>query len=368
MRTNLPQGWLLELLDARFAYPGAVNTLLLTDERCLAHDPGPSHPESRGRVEPVLRSLEADPVAGSVLVRPREVTREELLAVHDRALVEAVEATAGRLHFQFDPDTATNSDSLQAARLAAGAACEAVESVVDARAHGAFALVRPPGHHAEPDRAMGFCFFNNVAVAAQHAIESGGCERVLILDPDVHHGNGTQHAFEERDDVLYVSSHQFPFYPGTGDLREIGRGAGAGFTVNLPLTEGSGDAELLSLWMRIVGPIVDQWKPDLILVSAGFDAWKDDPLGGLRVSETGFRELFALFASWSARHCPGRLAMVLEGGYDPRGVEAGVRAALLAATGAIKPSSEPPSQPSAPLAATGRLLEQTLSPHWHFPD
>jgi acetoin utilization deacetylase AcuC-like enzyme len=316
----------------------------------------------------VLRSLEARPIPGTTRALPREATRRELLAVHDGSLVDAVEATAGKLHEQFDADTGTCSDSALAARLAAGATCEAVEAVLDARARGAFALVRPPGHHAERDRAMGFCFFNNVAVAAQHAVTAGGCERVLILDPDVHHGNGTQHLFEGRADVLYVSSHQFPFYPGTGHPRDTGRGKGEGYTINLPLAEGSGDAELLRLWQGIVEPVVEQWKPDLILVSAGFDAWQDDPLGGLRVSEQGFRDLFALFASWSARHCPGRLAMTLEGGYDPRGVEAGVRAALLAATGALEAPEERELRPDPALEQVERLLKDALSPRWSFPD
>ena len=353
------------------AYSCAMETLLLRDERCLAHDPGPGHPESRGRVEPALRSLETDPVEGTRLAEPREVTRKELLGVHAASHVDAIEAAGTKLHAQLDPDTGMAAGSLEAARLAAGAACEAVEAVVDGRARGAFALVRPPGHHAEAARAMGFCLFNNVAVAAEHAIREGGCRRVLICDPDVHHGNGTQHLFEERDDVLFVSSHQYPFYPGTGHWQETGRGRGEGFTINLPLPEAAGDAELLHLWRSVVSPVVEQWEPDLVLVSAGFDAWEHDPLGGLRVTAQGFASLFELFASWSARHCPGRLAMALEGGYDPRGVEAGVRAALGAARysgGDASPPAVTRREPAAFVEELQRALRGALAEHWSSGD
>ena len=175
---------------------------------------------------------------------------------------------------------------------------------------------------------MGFCLFNNVAVAAEHAIAELGCKRVLILDPDVHHGNGTQDMFYRRSDVLYVSSHRFPFYPGTGSLDEVGDGPGLGHTVNIPLPGGMGDADFLHLYRSVVEPIVDEYEPDLVLVSAGFDTWQRDPMGGMAMTEVGYVALASLFRSWADRHCNGRIAFTLEGGYDPAGVVAGVRTAL----------------------------------------
>jgi acetoin utilization deacetylase AcuC-like enzyme len=241
---------------------------------------------------------------------------------------------------------------------------DAVERVVQGESTGAFALVRPPGHHARPDAAMGFCLLNNVAIAAEHAVREGGCRRVLVLDPDVHHGNGTQEAFWERDDVLYVSTHRFPFYPGTGAPEETGAGAGSGFTVNLPLSAGAGDADLLHLHERVVAPIVREWEPDLILVSAGFDTWRDDPLGGLSVGEEGFRALFALYRSWADACCPGRLAFVLEGGYDPAGLVAGVRAALEAAAGPGGSPSGVGGAPSDSATATASRVRHLHAARW----
>jgi acetoin utilization deacetylase AcuC-like enzyme len=218
---------------------------------------------------------------------------------------------------------------------------------------------------------MGFCLFNNVAIAAEHAVRHLGCSRVLVLDPDVHHGNGTQHTFYGRSDVLFVSSHAYPFYPGTGWFTEVGTGAGAGYTVNLPMPAGMGDADYLHAYEQIVAPIVDQYAPDLILISAGYDTWQFDPLGPMRLTESGFRRLFGLFASWSERHCPGRIVMTLEGGYDPAGLIAGVRASLEAM---LNPDSdrvhETPgldSEPESPSPSAGAVVENAraaLSPFW----
>jgi acetoin utilization deacetylase AcuC-like enzyme len=288
--------------------------------------------------------------------------------VHASALVDAVERTAGRPACRLDADTATSARSHEVACLAAGATLAAAEAVVSGRAQGAFALVRPPGHHAESDRAMGFCLFNNVAVAAAHATAELGCRRVLVLDPDVHHGNGTQHAFESRDDVLYVSSHRYPFYPGTGWYDECGTGHGAGYTINLPLPAGLGDADLEFLYRDVVGPVVRAWKPDLILVSAGFDTWHRDPLGDLAITAQGFAALWALYRSWADEHCPGRLAATLEGGYDPAGVVAGVRAALTAMSGSAPGETAGTTSAGAPVSDEARRIaaraRATLAPHW----
>jgi acetoin utilization deacetylase AcuC-like enzyme len=196
------------------------------------------------------------------------------------------------------------------------------------RAATAFALVRPPGHHAEADRAMGFCLFNNVAVAAAHAIAAYNLKRVLIVDWDVHHGNGTQHTFEIRRDVLFMSTHMWPEYPGTGDFEEVGRGDGAGFSVNVPLAYGMGDADYSAVFEQVLAPIANAYQPELVLVSAGFDAHEADPLGQMRVTARGFARLCALVKDVADRHARGRLALVLEGGYDLRGLAESVRACV----------------------------------------
>jgi acetoin utilization deacetylase AcuC-like enzyme len=342
----------------------AAGTLILRDDRFLAHDPGAGHPENAGRLAAVHADLDARPVAGTTTAAPPPAGRPALARVHAPGHVEAMERTAERPRVQLDADTATCADSFEAARLAAGATLAAAEAVVSGAARGAFALVRPPGHHAEHGRAMGFCLFNNVAVAAAHATAELGCRRVLVLDPDVHHGNGTQHAFEARDDVLYVSSHRYPFYPGTGRHDETGSGPGAGFTLNLPLPAGLGDADLLFLYRDVVGPVVLAWEPDLILVSAGFDTWHRDPIGDLRLTAAGFAALWALFRGWADAHCPGRLVATLEGGYDPAGVVAGVRAALDAMTGPASPDAQLDAAPREAARTIAARARATLAPWW----
>jgi len=338
-------------------------TLILRDDLFLEHDPGPGHPENAARLAAVYRDLDAAPPADAVMRAPRPVGAEALERVHSAAYLATLRRSAGKAT-RFDADTATSARSVEAALAASGAAVEGVEAVVRGEAHGAFALVRPPGHHAETGRAMGFCLLNNVAVAAAHAVAALGCKRVLILDPDVHHGNGTQHAFEERADVLYVSSHRFPYYPGTGAVDEVGRGPGAGYTVNLPVPAGTADIDLAHLYWMVVDPVVRAWQPDLILVSAGFDTFVRDPLGGLAVTERGFRALFALFRSWADAFCPGRLVCVLEGGYDPAGVTLGVRAALEA----MEPLAPSPPTLASPVSTAAREVQArataALAPFW----
>ena len=343
-------------------------TFVYRDPLFLRHDPGPGHPENARRLEAVYESLDAAPVAGVETRAPRAATAVEVERIHAFQHLERVMRTADRPHVRLDPDTGTSPESFEAALKAAGATIQGVEAVVAGEAQGAFALVRPPGHHAEADRAMGFCLFNNVAVAAAHALHAGGLKRVLVLDPDVHHGNGTQHAFWEHEEVLYVSSHRYPFYPGTGAADEIGAGAGHGYTVNLPLRALGDDAALLYLYETIVDPIVREFRPELILVSAGFDTWHADPLGGMRVTERGFQALFALFRRWADAYCPGRLVCTLEGGYDPAGVVAGVRAAL----GALTATSAPPvgveGHVSDAAVHVARQVRRALHPYWHALD
>ncbi|MBM4359276.1 MAG: histone deacetylase [Deltaproteobacteria bacterium] len=304
--------------------------LVVHSERMVFHDPGAGHPESPERLRAAVRELREVP--GLRWQEPREVTSAELERVHHPAYVTRLRELRGRA-LTLDPDTHASSGTIDAAFLAAGAAIEATEAVCRGATTSALALVRPPGHHAEADAAMGFCFFNNVAVAAAHARAELGCERVLIVDWDVHHGNGTQHIFEERSDVLFVSLHQHPLYPGTGAIHEVGRGAGRGFTVNVPFPGGLGDADYLHALRSIVVPIADVFRPDLVLVSAGFDAHDADPLAGMRLSEQGYARMTRVLKDLARRHAAGRLVMLLEGGYDldamPRSLRAAV-AALLA--------------------------------------
>jgi len=279
------------------------------------HDSGWEHPERPERVDAVARGALGDGLSGRLLpLRPRAATREEIVRVHLPEHYEKVSATQGKTH-RFDPDTQAGPHSFEAAALAAGAVVDAVDRVLDGELDSAFCAVRPPGHHAEAARAMGFCLFNNVAVAAAHAL-ARGLERVMVIDFDVHHGNGTQRIFESDPRVLYLSSHAYPFYPGSGALEEAGRGDGEGFTVNLPLPAGCGDAEYAALYRRLVVPIGRDFDPELLLVSAGYDSGRGDPLAPMDVTERGFAAIVDACLSITEGTAAGRAVFALEGGYD----------------------------------------------------
>jgi acetoin utilization deacetylase AcuC-like enzyme len=317
--------------------------LLITDEFMLQHDPGPGHPERPARLQAILSELERLHRPGTEITKPRPATRQHIERVHDPRYIDRLDSLRGR-SAQLDADTAVSPQSVDAAYLAAGAAIDAVTAIVKQPSTTAFAFVRPPGHHAERDRAMGFCLFNNIAIAAAHAIAELGCQRVLIVDWDVHHGNGTQHTFEDRNDVLFFRSHQWPLYPGTGALHEIGHGIGEGFTINAPLPAGFDDAAYIDLYRRLLTPIADQYKPDLVLVSAGFDAHRDDPLANMRMTETGFAALCSIVRDIADRHANGRLGLMLEGGYNLAALSSSV-AGCLAALAADRESPTPEVPP-----------------------
>ena len=248
-------------------------------------------------------------------IEPRSATDEDLLRVHTQEHVDAIVATRGKATM-IDEDTFTSPDSDEIARLAAGAVLTGVDRALDGpKGSRALVLVRPPGHHAEADRAMGFCLYSNVAVGAAYA-RSRGCARVAIVDYDVHHGNGTQWIFYEDPTVLFVSSHQYPFYPGTGAASEKGRGAGIGFTLNIPLDAGAKDDEIERKYAEQVIPAVRNFKPDLLMISAGFDAHEMDPLGQLRMTTEGFGRLTKTLVDLANEVCEGRVVLVTEGGYD----------------------------------------------------
>jgi acetoin utilization deacetylase AcuC-like enzyme len=310
---------------------------LYDDPLFRRHDSGAGHPERPQRLDAVRRGLrELEPRLE--LVETRDARREELRRVHTEDLVRAVEATDGRT-VRFDPDTQAGPESYQAARRAAGTVVDAVERVLDGRLDRAFCAVRPPGHHAEADRAMGFCLFNNVAVAAAHAL-SRGLRRVLVIDPDVHHGNGTQAIFWEDPRVLYISSHEYPFYPGTGAIDETGEGDGRGFTVNLPLPAGCGDAEYAALYRDVVAPIGKRFDPELVIVSLGFDPHEADPLAGMRVTPAGFASVMAACLETADGAAKGRVVVALEGGYDLAGIAASANAVGRVLLGEAAPTVE----------------------------
>ncbi len=311
--------------------------LVLTDERMLNHVAGAGHPERADRLSAILRRLEREPLDGLEWAVPRPATVDQVRRVHSVAHVDRVNVMRG-LAGQLDPDTGVSHGSVEAAYLAAGASIEAVEALATGRFKRAFALVRPPGHHAERDRSMGFCLFNNIAVAAEHARAVLGFERIMIVDWDVHHCNGTQSSFYDRDDVLVISSHRSPFYPGTGALGETGTGVGEGYTVNMPLPPGLADEVICNLYRALLPAIADEYAPDLVLVSAGFDAHSHDPLGGLRMTEAGFASICGIVRDIADRHAGGKLALFLEGGYDLDALASSTRACMEVMTGAPSPT------------------------------
>ena len=303
-----------------------MNPSIVWDEAYAEHDTG-AHPEGADRISSLVEHLRGTDLWERLAVaHPEPATEDDILLVHTRrhlALVKKAAEGAGRW---LDPDTHVSPRSYEIALLSAGGAIKAVELWDDGLVP--FALIRPPGHHATPDRAMGFCLFNNVAIAARRLLNAG-CERIAILDWDVHHGNGTQAAFYDEPRVLFVSLHQWPHYPGSGFFNECGGAGAEGRTVNLPLPAGCDDGDYASAFERVVEPIVDQFAPQAILVSAGQDIHVDDPLGNMRVTEAGFAGL-ALRCVRLAAQCGGKLAFVLEGGYD-RAATAGAVEAILRA-------------------------------------
>lgn len=295
-----------------------MSLTVFTSNRFIDHLTPPGHPERVERAVAMQQVVAEWHARGGAVCDARPASAEQLARVHAPEYIARIRETAGRA-VALDPDTFTSPDSFDVACLAAGAACQAVDHVLDDTGRRAFAVVRPPGHHAERDRAMGFCLFNSIAVAAAHA-RARGLSRVAVVDYDVHHGNGTQHCFYDDPAVLFISSHQFPYYPGTGAASEIGSGAGKGFTVNLPLEAGATDADYELVYQRVGLRTLRQFEPELILVSAGFDAHQRDPLAGMRLTTGAFGRLTALIAGVADEVCEGRMVAVTEGGYDLQGL------------------------------------------------
>lgn len=298
---------------------GEMNrTGIVKDSRYMDHVMDIGHPESPERLRVIYKMLEEPEMKGFLEeVKPRSATRQELEMVHAPSYIDQVAQTAGKSYYRLDMDTSTCAKSYETALLAAGGLLELIRAVMEGRLDNGFALIRPPGHHAERDRAMGFCLFNNVAIGAHYALKQFSLDRVLIVDWDVHHGNGTQNTFYEDPRVLYISTHRYGyFYPGTGSAREVGKGKGLGFNVNIPFSTGAGDAEYGNLFNHLIKPIALEYRPELVLISAGFDIHSDDPLGGMEVTERGFARMTQILMEVAGTTAQGRLVITLEGGYD----------------------------------------------------
>ncbi|MDI6630999.1 MAG: histone deacetylase [Thermoanaerobacteraceae bacterium] len=313
---------------------------LVYDPAYLRHDTG-WHVEKPERLTRTLAALEEKGLLDRLeQITPRAASVEEVALVHSREYIESIEVFCRKGGGHLDPDTAASPESFAVALLAAGGTITAVEAVVAGTVSRAFALVRPPGHHALPDRAMGFCLFNNVAVAARWAAERYSFERILVVDWDYHHGNGTEAAFYRDPGVLYFSTHSAVGYPGTGWVDRVGEGPGRGFNINVPLPETTRDIDLWFVFQKLLVPVAAEYRPELVLVSAGQDGYRGDPIAGMRLTADGYGWLAAVVAEIADRHAGGRLAAVLEGGYDLHGLGECVAAIFKTWQGEPKGSAE----------------------------
>ncbi|MGH9340733.1 MAG: histone deacetylase family protein [Acidobacteriota bacterium] len=340
-----------------------MNYGLILDTRFADHLTPEGHPERPDRIRSIREALERWEHFGRLQkIEPVPAEEDWILGVHSSSHFERIRRTAGVSFDQLDPDTYTSPHSFDVAMLAAGSSVRLVELLLKSEIESGFLLARPPGHHAESSRAMGFCLFNHIALAAQWALQQEGIGKVAVVDFDVHHGNGTQEIFYARPDVLYISQHQYPWYPGTGEARETGQGAGEGFTVNFPIRAGIGGHFYCSLFRDLVSPILQQYAPDLILVSAGFDAHAEDPLGGMKLVEADFGELANILNKAARKLCQGRILYFLEGGYDLRALPQSVLT-VISTTLSPQTFEIPPAQ-LVEYQAYRDQIGRILSAHW----
>lgn len=338
-------------------------TGIIADLVFQEHDTGPYHCETADRLAAIDQALTTWPGRGqAAFIDPRPATEEEILRVHQASHLARIAGTQGK-NANLDPDTVASPRSFEVALLAAGGLIDLCDAALGGDVDHGFALVRPPGHHATASRAMGFCLFNNVAIAAAHLLKARGLERVLVVDWDVHHGNGTEDIFYHDPRVLYFSTHQWPLYPGTGGVDATGRDQGQGYTVNLPMIPGQGDMEYAQAFGQVLAPVAKQFKPQFILVSAGFDAHREDPLGSMMISSAGFAALTQVVAGLAGEFCPGRVVLALEGGYNQAALARSVVAVLEALNGRREDVLLDQAL-RAPLVGSVLKAREAASAHW----
>ncbi len=337
------------------------------DSTFLEHDAGRGHPERSERLVAIREVLQSRGLWSRLEPLPsRQAERFELERNHDPRHITEVLESAGKSKTLFDGDTQASAKTAEAALLAAGGAIDLARVVVRGEVERGFSLGRPPGHHAEKDHAMGFCYFNNVAIAAHAMIQEEGVERILIVDWDVHHGNGTQHTLEHESNIAFLSLHQQHFYPGTGRVSEIGLGEGRGYTVNIPLPAGMGDDDYRYCFQAVVRPLVEQYQPELLLLSAGYDAHQRDPLGGMSVSTEGFAAMAHDLCELADEYCDGKIVALLEGGYDLEGLSTSVAATIETFLGDELSISGDASKASSHARRACAEVQGELSEFWTF--
>ena len=334
---------------------------IVRDDRYLEHMPGPTHPEHPSRLRAVHRMLDIEIPEGYEIIEPQMATLEELELVHTSAYIKKVLKTADHKFTSLAPDTPASAKTYLSAWLAVGGCLKGLEALVSGQCNVCLAMVRPPGHHALADRAGGFCIFNNLGITARYAIKKFGFRRILIVDWDIHHGNGIQELFYREKSVLYFSTHDMLLYPYTGNLEEIGKGWGQGYTINIPLPRDVNDSDLLHVYREILSPVVQRYVPDLILIVAGFDAHHEDPIGRMKITEAVFADLTRLILQLRAMANDPPILFALEGGYSDRGLASSVRSVLkvLTAKKASQGSSNIETSRGAQLVKTVRQIHSS---------
>jgi len=305
-----------------------VSTAVIWDAQMTYHEAGMMHPESPRRLMAIHEMLESDGIGRELIhLSPKSIDHDVIALSHDPHYIARIANTAGKDNTSLDPDTTANRYTWDASLNAVGSVIAGIDAIHAGDATRAFAFVRPPGHHAEYDHAMGFCVFNNIAIAADYLINQLNISRIAIIDFDVHHGNGTQHRFYDRNDVFFGSVHRSPFYPGTGEIHEMGTGDGHGYTLNIPLSAG-GDDDVFFSAMDTISKKMTDYQPEWMLVSAGFDAHENDSLGGMRMTTVGYQRMMGMLLDMADEYCSGKLLAALEGGYDIKALRSSVEAQL----------------------------------------
>ncbi len=337
---------------------------IIRDDIYIEHVTDDFHPENPERLASIYRMLKEIDQTDLVYVPARMATHEEIEYNHEPSYIMNVRETKGKVQRRLDPDTVTSARSYDAACTAVGGLLALIDECMAGRVDNGFALVRPPGHHAEGARSMGFCIFNNIAVGARYLQKKYGLKRILIVDWDLHHGNGTQHSFYEDPGVLYMSTHQYPYYPGTGWYDETGLKEGKGYTVNIPLSYGMNDDDYVYVFKEVIVPVARRFKPEIVLVSAGFDIHRNDPLGGMGVTEDGFARMARMLLDVAQGECGGKVLFVLEGGYDIRALTDSVKTVLMELRGTPVYLGEELDNPCAGAKQIVAKVKEAIASYW----